>query len=256
MNYNISSNFYYIKKCYPKPYTDMKSTKALLIFFLTFWISQSFAQEQYIVGVFRANPIGKFASTNLEDGGFAKTGFGILLENKARDSSWPEGLFFGTHFTYQSNELDRNSVEAAFNQELGGSFNTEVTGGNYNPFTITLGPFYDLALTEHVRLGLKSGIGFMITNIDPMLIVVRDDNRTALFSEVLRTEGIPTFTFLLGIDIGYSFNDAFGIRVFADYTQAKEEVKATFETDDISSEFTSDFTLNAINTGIRISFGF
>ncbi len=210
------------------------------------------AQESYSIGFLYSSPVGDYQSTDLENGSFAEPGWGVTIENKSALRNWPDNLYLGFHFSYQRNKLDQDEVSRQFTEAIGNpAYAVDVIDGNYNPFTFMIGPFYDIFLTDKIFLGLKSGIGIMFTNIDPMVINITDNSGNEVFSEVLRTEGVPAFTYLLGLSLNLKLSEYAGIGIFADYGGAKEQVEATF---DNLPDFTSEYKLSYINTGLHLMF--
>lgn len=211
----------------------------------------SYGQEKHTLGFFRSFPIGAYKSTKLDNGSFAMPGWGVSYENNSRFEAWPVGLTVGLHISYQSNQLNKAALADAYSQVL--RYDTQIGDAHYRPVVVTIGPHYDLAVAKTVSVIFKTGLGVMFTNIDSFVINVQDSQNNLLFSEVIDFEGFPTITFSLGTGITFKPADNFSIGLFADYSRAKEQVKASLG--NINS-IQSDLTLSFINTGISMSIGF
>lgn len=211
------------------------------------------AQEKYSIGYFRSNPIGDYRSTDYENGSFAETGWGVMLQNKSSLPNWPEGLSLGLHLSYQENPINFPALSAALDEQLDGTVSTRVSGGRYNPFVVAIGPFYDLAIGEIFSIGVKTGFGVMFTNIDPIVIDVFNDQNVRIFNEVLRFEGRPAITYLFGLKVGAKLSQKVTLGLFADHSAANEPVQTTSE---LLPTVNSVFRISYINTGVSLSFGF
>lgn len=165
----------------------------------------------------------------------------------------PEGLFLGFHYSYQYNEFDSKAFATAIDNSLGDPFRSLVSNSSYHPSVITLGPYYEFIPVNRFSIELRSGLGIMFTNIDPVVINVYDEFNTMVFSEVLRFESKPAFTYLAGITLGYDITRYLRLGAFIEHSAAKEEINTTFDNLDAVS---SEFKLIYLNAGINFSVGF
>jgi hypothetical protein len=175
----------------------------------------------------------------------AQPGWGFSFEDEGRFKSWPDFFTIGLHLSYQQNAIDHQSMAQAFSTAL--NLRTEATEAKYRPLVVTMGPFFDIPITEKFALGIKTGIGFAITNIDSFqLSVYANPNETpAVFD--LDFKSSPSFTFLLGVNGEFKITRVIGISVFIDYSGARSEVESFVGT---TARVQSHFDLSFINSGL------
>lgn len=226
--------------------------KKIIFCFFTLLVTGSFAQAQsrYYIGAYRSFPLGEFGSTDISEGGFAEGGWGFLLENKFKFSSWPEGLHVGLHFTYQENKFDEQSLGRAFSEALGEQYEVRVFAGSFRPMVVTLGPFYEWTLNEKVSIDFKSGAGIMVTGIDPVSLNVYDDQDELLLKEGVEFQSSPNFTFMLGASVGYQLSAYWGLHLFADYAYARESIASSLVS---GSSTSSHQRISFLNAGLSLS---
>ncbi len=217
---------------------------ALCIFLTAF---DSFAQNQTSFGAFLAMPVGKFKSTDLNEGGFALNGWGIVLDTKNPLKNFPKGLSFYSHSTFQWNAMDTKTMQEEFTKELG--YRTEISDSKYSPLLTTIGPAYDFPVGEKVTLGLNGTAGIIFNNTKAFSVTVYDANNVVLVKELYNFEGNIAFAYTFGAQIKFEvIPDLFAISLYGDYTGAKQKT-------DVSSQNTSLETfqsLNYLNFGIKL----
>lgn len=204
---------------------------------------QAINAQEYSIGGFASLPVGAYGSSDLEDGGFAKTGIGFSFESANRMDSWPEWLMVGFQFSYQINELDGRAVGEAFNSQPG-TFTATVSSSFYRPLSITAGPIFRKRLSDKFYADLKLGGGMMISNIDPITIAIFDANQNLLVSEETQFESKPVFALLFGLNLGYDLTEKFGVRWTTNFATANEKINTT----DVDSEQ----KIRSINTGLSL----
>ena len=211
--------------------------------------SQVKAQEGSSFGAFVAVPVGNFKSTDLRNGGFAKTGWGIVFDSKSHFKSMPDNLFLYFHSTYQWNEMDTEALAAAFTKELGKR--TTITESRYSPLLTTLGPSYVFDLTDKLKLALNGTVGIMFNNTRSLGIRVYDDNDTELLREAVSFDNNVAFAYTLGVELRFPlFKDLIGGAVYVDYTGAKQKTTLTFDTLDPIKSFEQ---LQYLNCGFKFT---
>jgi hypothetical protein len=176
------------------------------------------AQESSF-GAFIASPVGDFKSTSLEDGGFAKQGWGIVFDSRSKLTK-SFSLYF--HSTYQWNEMDTDVLEAKFTEYLG--YRTTVSDSKYSPLLTTIGPAYDYKVSEKFRIGLNGTIGIMFNNTKAFTIKVYDENNNLLANELVNFDGNVAFAYTFGTEFVYDLiPQKLGISLYADYTSATQK---------------------------------
>lgn len=227
------------------------STKPLILAILLFSSVALMAQDKGTTfGGFASIPVGKFGSTDLNDGGgFVKTGWGIVFDSKLRGSSWKEFFSLNLHSTYQWNQIDNEAVAIAYTEELG--YRTEVGESRHAPIIITLGPKFDFGLTEGITLGVTGGAGVMFNNTKSFRLEVFDDQDNTIFNEVVKFDNNPAFTYTLGLDLTFKvIDDLLDIAVYADFNAANQALEFEFGS---IEPVKSVEEMRYLNTGIKLT---
>jgi hypothetical protein len=206
------------------------------------------AQSKYAIGSFASWPVGSYASTKAADGSFAQPGWGIMFENEARFKSWPRIFSMGLHLSYQQNTMDNNAMNRAFSTAL--NVRTEATEAKYRPLLITLGPFFDIPVSSRLDLGIKTGIGFAITNIDAFNLSLYAPSGGAPIVYNIGFKTSPAFTYLLGLNAEYTVNDIIVLTSFVDFSGARSKVDSFVGT---LGRTQSNYDLLFLNTGLGIA---
>lgn len=208
----------------------------------------SFAQEESSFGAFIASPTGDFKSTSLTNGGFAKSGWGLVFDSKNKIGFLPQGWSYYFHSTYQWNEMDTQAVGQKFTEVLG--YRTTVSDSKYSPLLTTIGPVYDFSLGEKVKLGVKGGIGVIFSNTKAFTVTIYDANNNVLANELVNFDNNVAFAYNLGIDLNFQIvKDVVGITLFSDYTSANQSTELTFTKGDPQDSFQK---LQYLNTGFKL----
>ncbi|MEJ1237770.1 hypothetical protein WBG78_06570 [Chryseolinea sp. T2] len=209
------------------------------------------AQTKYAVGGGASWPVGSFGSKSMGDGGFATTGWSVMFEDETRFSSWPQIFSLGLHLSYQQNALDNAAMSDEFSRQL--STRTEISAARYRPLLLTFGPYFDIPITSNLDVGIKTGIGFALTNIDSFQILVyQNPNGTPLTYDV-DFKSSPSFTFLLGINGEYRVTKVIGLMAYMDFSGARSQVDSFVGTVGRTHSY---YDLSFINTGLGISVTF
>ena len=211
----------------------------------------AFGQERHTLGVFRSFPTGNFGSSKLGDGGFAKSGWGFLLENNAQPKLFPKFLTFATRFSYQKNELDNHALEKRFSEALG--YQTRIGEAAYEPITLLAGPSIEIGLHRRLRLHVRAGAGVMFIKMNSFRIEVLDAQGGQLLDDVLDTNGNIPFAYLGGMQLRQIITKNISVNVFADYCSAKGKMGAKLGK--IKTE-SSEFDVSTLNTGLSLRFDF
>ena len=218
------------------------------------------------LGGFASIPVGKFGSTDLNDGGgFVKTGWGIVFDSKLRSESWADFFSLNLHSTYQWNQIDNGAVAEAYAADFAEIFPNyvvdfvEVGESRHAPIVLTLGPKFDIPLADGITLGVTAGVGVMFNNTksfrlsyqlspaDPM-----DTSLTAFgFEDVIKFDNNPAFTYMLGLDLTFQVVDnLLDITLYADFNAANQTTE--FELSD-TEPVKSVEEMRYLNTGIKLT---
>jgi hypothetical protein len=208
------------------------------------------AQEISSFGAFVATPVGDFKSTDLENGGFAEQGWGLVFDSELSIQGLPENLSIYFHSTYQWNKMNTAAIATAFTDFLG--YRTTVSNSEYRPILTTVGPSYNFLLSEKLKLGVNGTIGIMFMNTKAFTVRVYDDSDMLLTTEVVNFDNRIAFAYTLGTNLKYDFvKDVFGIALFADYTAANQKTDLTFSIGDDATAFQR---LQYFNFGLQLIF--
>ena len=207
------------------------------------------AQEGSSFGAFVAMPVGSFKSTDIKDGGFAKTGWGLVFDSKSRAKFFPENLSLYVHTTYQWNEMDNEKLSAAFTEALG--YRTVVGESRYAPLLTTLGPSYLIPLSEKLQLVLNGTAGIMFNNTRAFGIRVYDTSGNEIVKEAVNFDNNVAFAYTLGLEFRFPLlKDIMGGALYIDYTGAKQNTTMTFDTVDPVKSFQK---LQYLNWGFKFT---
>jgi len=203
----------------------MKLSFFLVFLFITLY---SFAQNESSIGAFIASPVGKFKSTDLDGGGFAKQGWGIVFDTKNTIKGLPEGLSVYFHSTFQWNEMDTETLASEFTAALGNR--TEITDSKYSPILTTLGPSYEFPLSKSIKLGINGTLGILFNNTKAFTVKVYDSNDVEIVNEHVNFDNNVAFAYSFGAELKFNLvPDAIGLSIYTDYTSANQST-------DISSQ--------------------
>lgn len=226
----------------------------ITVFFAAFSVS---AQQEFSFGLTYSQPVGKYASNSLQEGGFADPGWGLYLDSKTAQASWPFGLQLGLHFSYQEHQFSQreltNAFDNFFKQQIGNEYSTLISVGYYKPLIMTLGPYYDLYLSEKLTLNIKTGIGVLFVNMDTMKFNILDQNNDVIAQETLHFEGNAVFTYFVGGVISYSLSEDWSLGISVDHSGGKSEITTSFSRD---NKINAVQKVAFINLGMQLSYQF
>jgi hypothetical protein len=131
---------------------------------------------------------------------------------------------------------------------------TEVEEAEYKPLLVTVGPFFQIPVSEIVDINIETGVGVIFTNIDPFVITMYSPNGNVALQELIGFKGSPNFSYLLGLSANFRLTDFLKVGVFGQYSAAREKVKPSVGTQ--ISPVQSNFDLAFFNTGIKVTAGF
>ncbi|MDQ6482026.1 hypothetical protein [Dyadobacter sp. LHD-138] len=225
--------------------------KILLFLWLCSYSLHSYAQERHTIGVFRSFPTGKFGSSHLDGGGFAKSGWGFLLENNAKPKSFAKWLSLATRFSYQKNEIDTKGLARKFTEVLG--YETRISDAAYEPITLLVGPQIELPLRRKLHLQLKSGFGVMFTKVNAFNITVFDPQGAVLFEDVLDGSGNIPFAYMGGVQLRQGITEKISVNLFTEYTSAKGKMGSKLGKIRIKP---SEFDISTLSLGLSLRFDF
>jgi hypothetical protein len=223
----------------------------MIRFLLTALLCISFfegmCQEKHTVGYFRSFPVGKFGSSHLDNGGFAKAGWGFLLENSSKPKIFPKWLTFGTRFSYQKNKIDTEGLSRRFTEALG--YETRIGEASYEPIMLLAGPHLEMGIHKNLHLQLKSGFGVMFTKVNAFTIEVLDAQGKVLLNDVLDASGNIPFAYLAGAQLRQVLTKNLSVSLFADYTSAKGEMGSKLGKIRTKA---SEFDIATLSTGLSL----
>ena len=227
------------------------STTSLVVALLTISSATLSAQDKgTTLGGFASIPVGKFGSTDLNDGGgFVKTGWGFVFDSKLRSKNWKDFFSLNFHSSYQWNQIDNEAVAKAYTEELG--FRTEVGESRHAPIVTTIGPMFDFALSDGIILSATGGVGIMFNNTKSFSIQVFDDQNNTLYSDVVKFDNNPAFTYVLGLDLTFKvIDDLLDIALYADFNAANQSLEFEFKN---IAPVKSVEEMRYLNTGIKLT---
>lgn len=213
-------------------------------------IIPAYSQEENSFGVFLASPVSKFKSTDLDGGGFAKRGWGIVFDTKNTIKGLPEGLSVYFHSTYQWNEMDTEALARKFTEGLGNK--TEISDSKYSPLLTTVGPAYEFSLGEKVKFGVNATAGIMFNNTKAFTIKVYDSNNTLIVNELVNFDDKIAFAYSFGAELKFELvPELIGLSLYSDYTSANQSTDITSQNIQVNDSFQK---LQYFNTGIKLVF--
>lgn len=223
-------------------------TTSVLTIILSLCFVYSYAQESSSFGAFMATPVGKFKSTDLDGGGFAKAGWGIVFDSKNNFNFLPEPWSVYFHSTYQWNEMDSEAVSARFTEALG--HKAIVSDSKYSPFLTTIGPAYDIDLGDRFQIALNGSVGIAFTSTKAFTVKVYDESDVMIINELVNFDNKVAFAYTAGAELKYELvKDLFSVALYFDYTGSNQSTDISFKTADPTESFQK---LQYVNTGIKL----
>lgn len=169
------------------------------------------------LGATASIPVGRFSGTDLKEGGYAQTGWGLYFDSKTTLKS---GLSFISHSTYSWVPLNHKAMMNTFTKELGRR--TEIKGGRHMPFLTTLGLGYEANATKKLKLGVSAQAGLLYNSFKGFDINVYDANNNVLFSDNLKFDSQFTFAYLFGVNASVNLlKNLVDLQLTADYSASK-----------------------------------
>lgn len=223
--------------------------KTKIIFFSLLYLVSlgTYSQTVNSIGAFMALPVGKFKSTDVKEGGFAKNGWGIVFDSKSFFKGLPKGLSLYSHTTYQWNEMDTKKMAEEFTKELG--YKTEISDSKYSPLLTTAGPAYDFTISKKLSMGINGSAGIIFNNTKAFSVKVYDETNKVIVNEVFNFEGNVAFAYSFGAELRLNIvPDLFDLALYGDYTGANQKT-------DISSQNSASEAfqkLQYFNVGLKL----
>ena len=222
--------------------------RLFLVISLLFAGQSLWAQEQehewaifdFYVGA--SIPLGKFAQKDLQEGGYAQTGFALGVgPNWYINRNW--GVFF--HLGYQSNTVDSESLERDALEELPNVNSLSYDGGDYASFLAMVGPSYTFRLTDRFRWIVKIGAGLFTSFQSDVNLTV--DGSTV----ILKSDSRFKFSGYAATSLSYDVSKKIAILAHADFSDANPEYKLRLGDFDLGSQ-TQRQTYANIGAGVSI----
>lgn len=169
-------------------------------------------------GAMASVPVGQFSSTDLENGGFAKTGWGFFFDSK---TVLKNGLSFISHSTYSWVPFNQAAMATTFSSELGK--HTTVTGGKYMPFLTTLGVGYEFHPAPFLTFGITAQGGLMYNSSKSFELTVYDtDNTTVLFKDDMKFDAQFSLAYVFGAQVNFRLiKDLIDFQITGDYSASQ-----------------------------------
>lgn len=194
-------------------------------------------------------PVGKYGNERLDEGGFAKSGFGAEL-----GVHWflSKNRRFGINglLAYQIHDIDENDISDAFVQNYLAS-SVDLTAGNYTSTLLMAGPFIRLIPCDVTNLAwdFRGGFGLVSGSIDNFAVSVTSELGDLAASSPEDSQIMTSF-FLASDFIYYvgKEND-WGIRFGVLYAQAQPDYSLGLP-DEVAPEAPTVITFLNVNVGI------
>ena len=228
----------------------MKSNRiiqiGLLLLTTIFINTRLHAQSESSLGAFLAFPVGDFKSTDLENGGFAEQGWGIVFDSKTPiNTRWA----LNSHSTYQWNNMNTEKIGEALTNEIG--FDTEISESRYSPLVTTLGLIYSLPIGEKVKISPSGNAGVMFNNTKAFTIKIYDVSNNLLANEVVNFDNRVAFAYNFGVDLRFELiENLLALSLYGDYTGAKQKTEISIPS---ISSFDSFQKLQYMNFGVKLA---
>ena len=224
----------------------MKTSHLLTSLLVTFIVFSGYTQENSF-GVFIASPVGKFKSTDLDGGGFAENGWGLVFDSYSQPTFLPKNIKLYSHSTYQWNKMDTRTISEKFTQALGNR--TEVSESRYSPLLTTFGPHIDFGNGEKFKLGISATGGVMFNNTKAFAIRVFDVNDNLIFNELINFDNKVAFAYTFGANLRFQLiPELLALMVYFDYTSANQKTDINSQNISVSDSFQK---LQYFNTGFK-----
>lgn len=174
----------------------------------------SYPTKANTLGAFIASPVGNFGSTDINNGGFAAPGWGVVFDSKTKVKN---GLSYVFHTTYSWMDIDQEAMSKEFSDYLG--LKAEVDGGQHQPFLSTIGLNYDIYFTKRLKLGINGQAGVLYNSFRPFTLKVYDANNVLFYEDIVQYESAFAFAYCFGADFTFHLiKNLLGLKISADYS--------------------------------------
>lgn len=205
------------------------------------------AQSVSSFGAFISNPLGDFGSEDIENGGYAESGWGLVFDSKTKFQGinhWG----YRSHSTYSWNNLNTEAMARDFTDELG--LETQITDSRYSPLYTSIGPNFEAGLGDFVAIELYGLAGIVFTDTRAFTITVFDEMGDQLFKEVVNFDNNVAFGYNFGADIRFSvIPDMLFLSLYADYMAANQKSTLSFDTENLEGVTQMRF----LNFGLKLA---
>lgn len=170
-----------------------------------------------LIGGFVAIPLGDFGKDDINNGGYAKQGYGFAFDSK---NYIAKGFSFVFHSTYTWIDMDAEAMSKDFTEYLG--LRTEVKDGQHQPFLSTIGVNYDYYFNERLKIGLNAQAGVLYNSFRPFSMNVYDASNTLVYSDIVSFESDFAFSYCFGTDLSFTLiPNVLSFQISADYSAGK-----------------------------------
>ncbi len=200
--------------------------KYLLFFFCSLTLFPAWGQHEVGAIVGGSIPVGRFADTELEEGGFAELGIAARAHYAYRLS--PR---FGLKalFSYQTQGTDNEAIEDSFQDLPAVIEDVRVQPTSYRSVLAMAGPFFEIPLGEKVFWRLQAGAGLFSLTIDDQRLSATVNTESGPKKVVLSSEaeGESRFSFFAGTTFGYEIAPDFSLLFDLFYSRANPTLTLT-----------------------------
>lgn len=171
-------------------------------------------------------PVGRFADTDLEEGGFAELGIAARLHYTYRLS--PRfGLM--ALVSFQTQGTDNEAIEASFQDLPAVIEEVRVQPTEYTSVLAMAGTFYEISLMEKVFWRLQAGAGLFSMTLDDQRIsaIIETESGPKKVVRTSEAEGESRFSFFAGTTVGYRIDPNFALLCDVLYSRANPTITLT-----------------------------
>ena len=201
--------------------------KYLLLFFCAaLALSPLYGQHEIGAVLGGSVPVGRFADTELEEGGFAELGIAARLHYAYRLS---ERFGLMALVSYQTQGTDNEAIEAGFEDLPAVIEEVRVQPTDYHSVLAMAGTFYEITLVEKVFWRLQVGAGLFSMILDDQRIAATVATEAGP-KKVVRTSeagGESRFSFFAGTTFGYRIDPNFTLLFDVLYSRANPTITLT-----------------------------
>jgi len=200
--------------------------KYLLFFFFALSLFSAWGQHEVGAILGGSIPVGRFADTDLEEGGFAELGIAARAHYAYRLSP---RFGLAALFSYQTQGTDNEAIEDNFQDLPAVIEDVRVQPTNYRSVLAMAGPFFEISLGEKVFWRLQAGAGLFALTLDDQRIAATVDTESGPKKVVLTSEaeGESRFSFFAGSTFGYRIDSNFSLLFDLLYSRANPTLTLT-----------------------------